>query len=1466
MSVTQLTFPEAKAIVTVYGKTITALLELVGHLSGLATLYKDGLPEANAETDEPTTVNKATITVEIADNKAKFATAIEQAIAASSCTSVTYGRSGSNNQYITGFVLDATKRKSLVASGPASAGSGVMASTSSATVTLDASHSASGGPPTTAVVTGPVVGAVKKLYKMDSATQIFGLDPAINVLDWLFALESRMRRLGVPEDEKIFIAGDFTKGIAFQMAKRKMMDGDCNWESFKSELMARFLPPDHARLTLAKLWRLKQDGALGKFVNDFLAIVMQIPVMTEEDKLNCFLSGLRDKTRAEVSLREPTTLDAAITLAYKLELTRGEGGQDKIMSAMFSQGRQQGRPTTTGKQCFNCKREGHMAKDCRSKPATQKQRQQSPHGQQAAKSSTLVTCFRCKKTGHKKADCHVKMDTASKPGVTFKANYADVTRDYEDVKTLEVLDCNKMSDVQPSVKHNLVRRDGFVNGISMSVSIDCGATASIIGFHAAKAHSLLITPCDKWVKTATDVLTKVIGVVKNVSVLVDGFTTAQDLIVINHKDQDVLLGLDWFHLTGAGVFPKQNVIIGLGSLPTATTRLEDDDEVDVFLSLTGSVDESDMLDHVQWDFSEHPGSVSFEPGMELVCAESNRFAKLIQEHQDVFAKSLADLQGCSMPSAAHEIKLTSEAPIYIRPYKKAMVENLEVRRQVKDMLEQGIIRTSKSPYSAPVIMTPKPVGPPRMCVDFRELNKIMIKQPWPMPLINELIENLSGSAVFSKLDLKAGYWQVKMHDDSVKYTAFSTCEGHYEFLRLPFGLKNAPAEFCRLMYELLGDLTYVQIYLDDITVHSKTTSDHLKHLAEVFKRLRQASLCCNPEKCEFLAPKISLLGHVVSGEYVGMDPKKVECIMQRVPPTNVLELQRWIGLVGYYRRFIKNYAAMTYPMNKLLRKNTKFDWGDECKTSFESMKIALCSEPILRQPVMTEPFLLYCDASGYAISAILSQKCDGFECVIDYGSRTLKGAEIHYIPTEKECLAVVFGVQRNRNFLYGQRFTIITDCSALKWLMGVKDPHGRLARWAIYIQGFEFDIVHRAGVQHANADTLSRPVTEKLNKVSVMLSDTVTNDIYVGDHLKSYVVSGVHLPGSSSRQVRRVLRAAPHYCHNGGDIRYRKNVSVDTWRLVARPDQREKLIEDAHALGHFQALSVYNRLCDDYYWNRMLEQVKSVVASCVVCQRNDKGPSESHPARALPVNGIFDRVGIDLVFGLPETEDGYKGLVVITEYLSKFPVVRPIKSKSATEIVAHLWDYVCLFGPPKEILSDQGREFINTLVEKLTNVIGSEHRVTSAYHPRTNGQTERFNQTFVAALRKHAEDDQMHWVDWIPYVLYAYRGRVHSSTELTPFELMFGRKINTFSVIADQPSANDIAELVQRSREIKEMITGSHSRTVEKLQGKQEIQKAVQDSAPRPPTNRHTGGDQERRHLKEASTTLHLAVQGSRLY
>ena len=394
----------------------------------------------------------------------------------------------------------------------------------------------------------------------------------------------------------------------------------------------------------------------------------------------------------------------------------------------------------------------------------------------------------------------------------------------------------------------------------------------------------------------------------------------------------------------------------------------------------------------------------------------------------------------------------------------------------------------------------------RFCTDYRALNKVTPQDPFPLPRIDDVFDRLTGSVFFTTIDLKSGYWQIELDEETIPKTAFSTPDGHYEYLRMPFGIRNAPAEFSRIMQQVLGHLPFVQIYLDDITIHSKTFEEHLDHLTKVFKCLQEADLKVNYKKCNFASKKISLLGHIVSANGIEADPSKVQAVKEMKSPTDLKELQRFLGMTGYYRKFIEGYAGVAQPLYHLLRKKNKWNWTDNQERAFKELIEKLVSAPILRLPNPSKPMKVYTDASGHALGAILAQvDNEGREYVCQYESRLLKGPEVHYGISEKECLGIVWAIRKFRPYLYGTKFQVITDHSALKWLMTIKDPTGKLARWSIYLQGYDFEIIHRKGEAHLNVDILSRPT--QLNQIETRQAHIQTYDPYLCKELYDYITT-----------------------------------------------------------------------------------------------------------------------------------------------------------------------------------------------------------------------------------------------------------------------------------------------------------------------------------------------------------------------
>ena len=825
---------------------------------------------------------------------------------------------------------------------------------------------------------------------------------------------------------------------------------------------------------------------------------------------------------------------------------------------------------------------------------------------------------------------------------------------------------------------------------------------------------------------------------------------------MNHEDHDVLLGLNWFVSTGAGLFPAEKILKfpglkirldTIGRIDQDKTFISDsDDENEYEVYVTEILDNED-IEEDSWEFNDTVIEIGAHEGMTKKdkLDYETKISKLIK---GLVAEDAKSLGVCKLRE--HAIDTGDIPPIYLRPYRKSMSERETLKNEINIMLDAGIIEPSRSPWSSPVVLVPKKNGKKRFCVDYRKLNLVTKSIQWPLPRIQDIMDRLAGSSIFTTWDLTSGYWQMLVAENSREKTAFSTPDGHYQFIRMPFGLKNAPADFSRLMHQVLGDLSFVEIYLDDITIHSKTVEEHMRHLEVAASRLKEANLKLNAGKCTWMARQVKLLGFMVSGDGVCMDPDKIEAISKRVPPKDVKGVQTWLGICNYYRRHVKDFAKIAAPLVELLKKDVPFEWGNEQQISFEKLKIGLVSYPILKHPDFSKKFIISTDASGFALGAVLAQIDENkIEYAVAYASRAMKGAELHYGITEKECLAVVWAIKQFRVYLYGTHFTVITDHSALAWLMNITDPTGRLARWSIYLQAYDFTIVHRAGIKHSNADTLSRPVlvvTRSAAKARDNSPTEISRENYnqnvdpTEDELLIYrLKTGKNKSGIATKHAKRLDKLSLQYKLENGTLFYKKPNS-DIFLTLPKRDEREQIIIRAHLLGHFQAEATFKRLNEKYFWKNMFNDIEKVVEKCDECREFHKTPPVENKAIAIPVRGMFERIGMDLVFGLPETEDGFVGMLVITEYLSKFVWVTPIKSKTAIEIAKTFWKYVGLFGPPKILLTDQGTEFNNEIMSKLVKLAGIEHRITSAYHPRTNGQTERFNRTMVEMLSKYTRN------------------------------------------------------------------------------------------------------------------------------
>ena len=427
--------------------------------------------------------------------------------------------------------------------------------------------------------------------------------------------------------------------------------------------------------------------------------------------------------------------------------------------------------------------------------------------------------------------------------------------------------------------------------------------------------------------------------------------------------------------------------------------------------------------------------------------------------------------------AHHRIETGSHPPVYVPPYRVSPAQRQLIDEQAQEMLDNGVIRPSKSPYSSPVLLVKKSDGKDRFCVDFRRLNLNTKKDVYPLPRVDDMLDALGKADYFSVLDLQSGFWQIPLHPDDMEKTAFSTTRGHYEFLVMAFGLCNAPATFQRAMDQLLRDLrAFCQAYMDDVITFTEGSFEkHVEKLEVVLQRLQSAPMVAKPSKFKVLQRELKFLGHIISRRTVKPDPAKTAAVHAFPMPKCVKDLQSFLGLVGYYRRFVPGLATTAYPLYRLFKKGAEWKWGPEHDAAVQALKQALTTPPLMRLPDFDRPFVLCTDASDTGLGAVLSQLDDDkVEHPVYYASRTLVNGEPNYTVTERECLAVRWACDLFRPYLLGRPFSVFTDHAALVWLARSRDTKSKLTRWVLELQEFDMTIRSRPGTENANADALSR--------------------------------------------------------------------------------------------------------------------------------------------------------------------------------------------------------------------------------------------------------------------------------------------------------------------------------------------------------------------------------------------------------
>lgn len=870
-------------------------------------------------------------------------------------------------------------------------------------------------------------------------------------------------------------------------------------------------------------------------------------------------------------------------------------------------------------------------------------------------------------------------------------------------------------------------------GFSVIGLLDCGAQMTVLGVGCDKLLrdlKLKLLPTDLKLTTAEGSRLNVKGYV-NLPITFNGKTRLVTAIVAPTLNRRLILGMNFWN-----VF-RIEPSINQEECAVEEIRCELDEE------LKFTEEEEQMLEDVKKEFKV------FKEGDQL---EVTPLISHKIEFEDSFKNA---------------------GPIRLNPYPWSPEIQKCVNDELDKWLASGVVERSNSDWALLIVPVTKKGESGaegrikvRMCLDARKLNERTRRDAYPLPHQDRILGRLSASKYLSTIDLSKAFWQIPLQPESRKYTAFRVFgRGLFQFTRLPFGLVNSPATLSRLMDQVLGygELEpNVFVYLDDIVIVSNTLEEHLRSLKEVAKRLKAANLSINIEKSKFCVQELPYLGFVLSKNGIRPNPDKIEAIVNFERPTSIRSLRRFLGMVNYYRRFISDFSEVTAPLTNLLKGKPKIvHWNDEAENAFIILKEKLITAPILACPDFGRPFTIQTDASDTAIAGVLTQDVDGKEHVIAYFSRKLTTSQRSWKAAEKEGVAALEAIEKFRPYVEGARFTLITDSSALSFIMNSKwKPSSKLSRWSMLLQQYDMVVKHRKGSENVVPDALSRAVEtidlskeDWYNRMYKKVSDTPDN-----------------FPDFKIEQDKLYkLVSSPT---DAMDYQFE-------WKLCLPENLRLEVIKQEHDQSlHPGYEKTIHRLKIRYYWPKMAMQVKKHVRSCSVCRQCK--PSTLPTAPVMGNQRVsskpFQILALDFIQNLPRSRNGKSHLMVLMDLFSKWTLLLPIRrieSKEVCRLVEDCW--FRRFGTPEVVISDNATTFTGKEFQALLVRRGIQHWPNSRHHSQAN-PVERINRTINACLRTYMEKDQRLWDTRIAEVEELLNTTIHSSTGLSPYRIIYGHE------------------------------------------------------------------------------------------
>lgn len=714
-----------------------------------------------------------------------------------------------------------------------------------------------------------------------------------------------------------------------------------------------------------------------------------------------------------------------------------------------------------------------------------------------------------------------------------------------------------------------------------------------------------------------------------------------------------------------------------------------------------------------------------------------------------------------------KIRLNSDIPVSQRPRRLSYHDKQIVDKIVQELIEEGIVRPSDSEYASPIVLVKRKSGEPRLCVDYRQLNRITLKENHPIPLINDCLEFLGGNECFSILDLKNGFHQVEVDIDSIKYTAFVTPSGQFEYLKMPFGVKNGSSVFQRFITSIFRDMIDAKeliIYIDDILIATKTVDENLRILKKVFDRLIQYGLQIKLKKCHLIQSQIDYLGYVADARGIRPNDSHIVAIKNFPKPTNLKKLQACLGTFSYFRRFVAGFSRIAHPLTELLKKDAKFVFSPECEIAFEKLKSELMKAPILAIYQPDRETELHTDASSHGFAGVLMQKQkDNKFHPVGYYSRKTSDAERKYHSFELETLAIMYALERFQTELKGIPFRIVTDCSALQMTLSKKNINDRIARWALELENYDYTVVHRKGVNMGHVDGLSRNINDN---VAVITASEIDNNLQATQSRDPKII-----------ELRNKLEQGTvdsFKLFNGLVYREMRN---DHMSLYVPSEMENNVIQLIHEkIGHLGINKCYDQIRFHYWFPSMKEKIKKFIENCLRCIMHSEPPRLARTLHMIPKKPVpWDTLHLDFYGPLPNITSKKKFILGITDAFTKYTKLYAVNATSSKEVCMSLSKYFEYYGRPKRIITDRQSSLTSADFKAFMNNNNIELINVATGAPQANGQIERVNRILTPMLGKLSEvRNQSDWSKVLNQVEYALNNSVSSATKSTPSMLLFG--------------------------------------------------------------------------------------------